>query len=711
MTFRQGVSEIIYETWSRFKKMHIQVHTFYHGLTDGSKDKLNHLNGDSLSGTTTECYNLLNNFVANHYEKKSERATPSKAAGVIKVDQVTTLNAKIDSLMQFMKNFGVNQVQHTPVTCEKCGESHHSDQCPHSIESIQFLMQEKKPSLEETLMQFMASTAANFKTIETQIGQLANAINSRPQGSLPSNIEPNLRQDGKAQYQAVTLRNGRELQEVVKEPTKSKGKEVISEGNEKEIKAPLGQKLKKQFQKFFAVFKKLHINIPFAEVLKQMRSYVKFMKDILSKKRRLDDYETVVLTEKCSAIIQNKLPPKLKNPESFTIPCTIGTHFSGRVLCDLGASINLMPYYIYCTLGLGEAKPASITLQLADRLLTYSKGLIEDILVKVNKFIFPADFIVLDMETDSEIPIILGRPFLATGRTLINGQKGELTIRVQDQQITFNIFKAMKFPNKSDECFSVSLFDSFAGNESIAKQSLDPLERALLDVIDEENEEDLEVVKTLDASKFFKLRGIEEPPTLELKPLPGHLRYTYLGESDTLPLIILSSLSNLQVEKLLRVLRDYKYAIGWTIDDIKGISPSFCMHKILLEDYQKSSMKSQRRLNPIIKEMVKKEIIKWLDAGIIYPISNSSLVSLVQCVPKKGGITVVPNMHNELIPTKTVTGWRVCMDYRKLNKATRKDHFPLPFIDQMLDRLAGKKFDCFLDGYSGYNQIAIAPED
>ncbi|PIN26668.1 DNA-directed DNA polymerase [Handroanthus impetiginosus] len=777
MTFRQGVTETVYEAWSRFRKMlrncpnhdiprHIQVHTFYHGLTDGGKDKLDHLNGDSfLSGTTAECHNLLNNLVANHYEKKSERATPPKAAGVIEVDQVTALNAKIDFLMQSMKNFGVNQVQHTPVTCEECGEGHPSNQCPNSVESIQFVsnarkpqnnpysntynpgwrqhpnfswnnnqrqgsaprfqqsgqqqvqqpMQEKKPSLEETLIQFMASTATNLKMMETQIGQLANAINSRPQGSLSSNTEPNPRQDGKAQYQAVTLRNGRELQEVVKEPTKSKGKEVISEKEEKEVEAPLErlqkQKLKKQFLKFLEVFKKLHINNPFAEALEQMPSYVKFMKYILSKKRRLGDYETVALTEECSAIIQNKLPPKLKDPGSFTIPCTIGTHFSGRALCDLGASINLMPYSIYRALGLGEAKPTSITLQLANRSLTYPKGVIEDILVKVDKFIFPADFVVLDMEVDSEVPIILGRPFLATGRTLIDVQKGKLTMRVQDQQITFNVFKAMKFPNESDECFTVSLFDNLAGNESIA----DPLERALLDLLDEDNEEDREVVKTLDGSKYFKSRGveslertapskvlkpsIEESPTLELKPLPSHLCYTYLGESDTLPVIISSSLSDLQVEKLLRVFRNHKGAIGWTIADIKGISHSFCMHKILLEDDQKPSVESQRRLNPIMKEVVKKEIIKWMDAGIIYPISDSSWVSPVQCVPKKGGITVVPNMHNELIPTRTVTGWRVCMDYRKLNKATRKDHFPLPFIDQMLDRLAGKEFYCFLDGY------------
>ncbi|GJT44699.1 reverse transcriptase domain-containing protein [Tanacetum coccineum] len=119
----------------------------------------------------------------------------------------------------------------------------------------------------------------------------------------------------------------------------------------------------------------------------------------------------------------------------------------------------------------------------------------------------------------------------------------------------------------------------------------------------------------------------------------------------------------------------------------------------------------QRRVNPKIHEVIKKEVIKLLDAGLIYPISDSPWVSPVHCVPKKGGMTVVQNDDNELIPTRLVTGWRVCIDYRKLNDATRKDHFPLPFMDQMLERLAGNEFYCFLDGFSGYFQIPIDPQD
>ncbi|XP_070008703.1 uncharacterized protein [Nicotiana sylvestris] len=165
------------------------------------------------------------------------------------------------------------------------------------------------------------------------------------------------------------------------------------------------------------------------------------------------------------------------------------------------------------------------------------------------------------------------------------------------------------------------------------------------------------------------------------------------------------------VEQLLDVLKEHKQAIGWTIADIGGIPAGICEHKIQLENETKPSVEHQRRLNSTMQEVVKKEIIKWLDAEIVYPIADSSWVSPVQCVPQKGGMTVIENDKIELIPTRTVNGWTVCMDYRKLNSATCKDHFSMPFIDQMLDRLAGRSFYCFLDGYSGYNQINIALED
>ena len=198
---------------------------------------------------------------------------------------------------------------------------------------------------------------------------------------------------------------------------------------------------------------------------------------------------------------------------------------------------------------------------------------------------------------------------------------------------------------------------------------------------------------------------------LVLKELPSHLKYIYLEPPQRKPVIISARLSDEEEQKLLQILKKHKESIAWSIEELKGISPSICMHKILLEETSRPTVEHQRRLNPVMKEVVKKEVLKLLNAGFIYAISDSPWVSPVHVVPKKGGFTVIRNEKNELIPTRTVTGWRVCIDYRKLNTATRKDHFPLPFIDQMLDRLAGHPHFCFLDGYSGYNQIAIAPED
>ncbi|XP_062080310.1 uncharacterized protein LOC133785064 [Humulus lupulus] len=301
----------------------------------------------------------------------------------------------------------------------------------------------------------------------------------------------------------------------------------------------------------------------------------------------------------------------MKDPGSFAIPCTIGNFYCGMALCDLGASINLMPMSIFKQLGIGEVRPTTVTLQLADRSLAHPDGKIEDVLVRVDKFIFPTDFIVLDYEADREVPIILGRPFLATGRTLIDVQKGELTMRVQDEKVTFNVFKAMRFPNGVEECSVVLVVDSLASREFEMSNVGDPLERLLLfnshNKEDEEeylawleaNSQGLKTRNRFDSlalsSREFKAPkpSIEEPPELELKVLPSHLRYAYLGPSSTLPIIISAELNHDQEEKLLEVLRQFKKAIGWTIADIKGISPSLCMHKILLENNKNGLLKGR----------------------------------------------------------------------------------------------------------------------
>src|SRR6185312_12977519 len=203
--------------------------------------------------------------------------------------------------------------------------------------------------------------------------------------------------------------------------------------------------------------------------------------------------------------------------------------------------------------------------------------------------------------------------------------------------------------------------------------------------------------------------GLPSQPSIELKPLPSGLRYVFLNDNPETPVIISDKLSQEETQKLVAILERHKAAIGYSLQDLKGISPTLCTHRIPIDPDFSPSREPQRRLNNAMREVVKKEVMKLLHVGIIYPVPHSEWVSSVQVVPKKGGMTVVENEKNELIPKRTVAGWRMCIDYRKLNKATKKDHFPLSFIDEMLERLTNHSFFCFLDGYSGYHQIPIHP--
>ncbi|XP_016690342.2 uncharacterized protein [Gossypium hirsutum] len=208
-----------------------------------------------------------------------------------------------------------------------------------------------------------------------------------------------------------------------------------------------------------------------------MPNYVKFMKNILSKKEWLSEYETVALTKECTAFLQNKLALKLKDPKSFTIPCKIGESYCCKALCDLRANINLMPKSIFKFLGIGEVKATIVTLQLANRSLAYPKGKIEYVLVRVDKFSFLTNFIVLVFEVDKEVSIILGRPFLATGRMWIDVQQGELTVRVQDNKVMFNVLKVMKFLDSMKEC---SIMEELETLVSMGRNfEKEPLENAL----------------------------------------------------------------------------------------------------------------------------------------------------------------------------------------------------------------------------------------
>nr|GEW10699.1 reverse transcriptase domain-containing protein [Tanacetum cinerariifolium] len=438
------------------------------------------------------------------------------------------------------------------------------------------------------------------------------------------------------------------------------------------------------------------------------------------------------------------LPKKLGDLGRFLIPCDFLKFDNCLALADLGASINLMSLSIWKKLRLPTLNDTKMVLELADRTISKPTGVAENVFVKVGKFYFPADFVVLDFMADPRVPLMLGRPFLSTAHALIDVYEEEITLRYDEQSLTLkcvasgnhtpyyepivsNSSPTLTLFNESDfllleEVDAFIAIDDEPISPEIDATYYDPegdilIFEALLNsdpLPPLPNQKDYfpEVYKDLKVIEPKENKSSnDEPPEVKLKELPPHLEYAFLGDNNKWPVIIAKDLSVDEKNALLKVLKSQKQAIAWKLTDIKGIDPEFCSHKIFLEEDYTPKVQSQRRVNPKIHDVIKKAVEKLLDARLIYPISDSPWVSLIHCVLKKGGMTVITNDENELVPTRLVTGWRLCIDYRKLNEATQKDNFPLPFMDQMLERLAGKEYYCFLDGVSSYFKIPIDPKD
>nr|GFA49077.1 reverse transcriptase domain-containing protein [Tanacetum cinerariifolium] len=471
---------------------------------------------------------------------------------------------------------------------------------------------------------------------------------------------------------------------------------------------------------------------------------------LIRNKEKLSEMARTPMNEHCSAVILNKLPKKLRDPGKFLIPYEFPGMDECLVLADLGASINLMPLSVLKELSLPKLTPTCMTLELANRSVSKSIGIAKDVLVKVGMFHFPADFMVVDFDPDPRVPLILGRCFLKTGQALIDVHKGELTLRIGNEAITYNLDQTSRYSANYDQMTANKIDVTDEACEEYSQEVLgfsnvtasgiptpsdDPIvlttsptltlfgdsdfllfeeANAFLGLEDDPDSPkfdpsyydpkgDILMLKAIlnsdlapslpDHEQYvpsFKNElkaceaktiksSVDEPPEVKLKDLPPHLEYVFLEGDDKFPVIIAKELGD---EEKAALIKDYKPVV-----------------------------QHQRRVNPKIHDVIKKEVEKLLDAGLIYPISDSPWVSPVHCVPKKGGFTVVKNEENELIPTRLITEWQVCIDYQKLNEATRKDHFPLSFMDQMLERLSGKEYYCFLDGFSGYFQILIDPRD
>ncbi|GJZ26747.1 hypothetical protein Tco_0571000 [Tanacetum coccineum] len=309
-------------------------------------------------------------------------------------------------------------------------------------------------------------------------------------------------------------------------------------------------------------------------------------------------------------------------------------------------------------------------------------------------------------------PNLLFPAILLTAHALIDVYEGEITLRNDDQSLTlkcgdapsisYNNLESLKKVDIIDADCEIYSQEVLGFSDSVAYNNpspyFDPIVSTSSPTLTPFDESDFLLFEEADAfiaiddepvSPVFNATLLDPfegkfPFSMHFLTFPTHRReYAFLEENNKLPVIISKDLSQDEKTSLINVLKNRKQAIAWKLSDIRGIDPEFCSHKILLEDDYEPSVQHQRRVNPKIHDVIKKEVEKLLDAGLIYPISDSPWVSPVHCVPKKGGMTVVKNEENELVPTRLVTGWRVCIDYRKLNEATCKDHFPLPFMDQI----------------------------
>ncbi|KAH9752794.1 hypothetical protein KPL71_014847 [Citrus sinensis] len=602
---RQYNGEPLYDYWERFKKLcascphhqisdQLLIQYFYEGLLPMDKSMIDVASGGALVDKTPEAArNLIANMAANsqQFNTRNDLLPPPKRVNEGSHEQANAVEGflgqprqRYDPYSNFYNegwkdhpNFRYGNQQHgisNVAPSRPPGYPQHRVQQPYQVrpppppQNQGTSLEDLVKALATNSMQFQQTTQTQLQHLENQIGQLATSmsrIEGRTSGKLPSQPEINPKESASA----MSLRSGKQLEPLLAKPSKVSTTSSPSVTNSSPEALPLTKKddshstlpvdpsgqvsipsprIKtlsipppfpnrfKQFKKeeqekeILETFRKVEVNIPLLDAIKQVLRYAKFLKELCSNKQKLSGNEKVSVGENVSAVLQRKLPPKCKDP--------------------------------------GPMEETGIIIQLADISNAYSKGVMEDILVQ--------DFFELSGNDSFEIAI--------------------------RKNLTKDDFK----------------------------------EHANLIKLDDEAEEAMAI---LDRAVTLRTNG---------------------------------------------VLRDHKTAIGWTIADIKGISPSMCMHRILLEEGSKPTRDAQRRLNPPMMEVV---------------------------VPKKSGITVVKNEENELVPTRVQTGWRVCIDYRKLNAATRKDHFPLPFIDQMLERLSGHSHYCFLDGYSGYNQIVIAPED
>nr|GEU63451.1 reverse transcriptase domain-containing protein [Tanacetum cinerariifolium] len=375
------------------------------------------------------------------------------------------------------------------------------------------------------------------------------------------------------------------------------------------------EKSNDQIKKFYEIFRDLRFEISFTDALTLMPKFASTLKTLIGNKEKLSEMARTPLNENCSAVILNKLPKKLGDPDRFLIPC----EFSGINTCEI-------------TLRVGKE---AITFNL-DRTSRHTANYDHMTANQID---------VIDMACEDYSQEVLGFSNVITRIQLFFALEDDPTLPEVDDSY---------YDSEGD----ILLLEEILNSDLSPPP---PNQRNYLPEIQKE-------LKICEAKTVKS--SIDDPLEVKLMDLPPHLEYAFLEGGDKLPVIIAKDLKDEEKATLIKVLKSYKRAIAWKLSDIKGVGQEFCTHKILMEEDYEPTVQHQRRVNPKIHDVIKKEVEKLLDAGLIYPISDSLWVSHVYCVPKKGGITIVKNDDNDLIPTRLVTGWRIPIEPKDQEKTT-----------------------------------------
>nr|GEW50278.1 reverse transcriptase domain-containing protein [Tanacetum cinerariifolium] len=693
--FQQRFDESFYEAWDRFNdllwacphhgffELH-QLDTFYNALNNNDQDSLNSAaGGNFLDRMPQECLKII--------ESKSKVPISS---------EVSELKDMVRALLLDKKNQSSAHAQSSTPTpfkaiepgCVICSGTHSYQNYPAtSGNDYRDNIQDQGQNVQNQC-QGLQTQIANLTDMLSKFVS-SNTASSSGSGTLPSNTVTNPKEDLKGlttrsgvAYQGPTIPTQSKVVKQRTEVTKNQVQTLSSQSTapiqplviQSKTQTPVSEPVvalvsdpipypsrrdnekrrdqaNEQIDKFYKIFKEMSFKISFTDALIPMPKFASTLNALIGNKEKLSEMARTPMNEHCSTVILNKLPRKLGDPGKFLIPC----EFPGMDEC----------------------------LALADL----------DVSAKVGVFHFPADFVVVNFEPDPRVPLILGRCFLKSSRAMIDVHKGKLTLHIRNEAITYNLDHTVKYSanynqmtaNKIDvicEMYSQEVLGfsdvTMSGNPT---PDDDPIVSTTSPTLTLFGDSDFLLFEEADA--FLGLE--DDPDSAKINP------FYYDPERD---ILLLEAILNSEPLPPLPNHKQYmpSYKKELKVCEAKTIKSSVDEPP---EVELKDCHTSRRGLGRI--RVRRRDVVTHLNPW----------VSPVHCVPKKGGFIVVENEENELIPTRLVTGWRVCIDYRKLNEATRKDHFPLRFMDQMLERLAGNEYYCFLDGFSRYFQIPIDPRD